>query len=212
MTRRAGHPTAAARLLSTVRVTDADLVAQARAGDQAAFGELVDRHRTAVYRAVRAALGGVPEADEAAQDAFVLAWRRLDGFRGQAAFRTWLLAIAWRQAINHRRGLRRWWNHFDAAAPVDDDRLAVAGWPRPAAATPEQAAAQRELGRDVASAIRALTPRLRGTFLLVQSGEYSYEEISAMVDAPVGTVKWRVAEARRLVKRRLKALGHGELG
>lgn len=69
-------------------MSDVDLVARARAGDQAAFGELVDRHRTAVYRAALAALGSHGDAEDAAQDAFLLAYRRLDSFRGDASFKT----------------------------------------------------------------------------------------------------------------------------
>jgi hypothetical protein len=74
--------------VSTACVSDADLVARARRGDSAAFGELVDRHRTAVYRATRAVLGSHDEAEDAAQDAFVVAYERLASFRGDASFKT----------------------------------------------------------------------------------------------------------------------------
>jgi RNA polymerase sigma factor (sigma-70 family) len=273
-------------------VTDADLVARAKQGDHASFGELVDRHRLGAYRAAMAALGSHAEAEDAAQDAFVLAWRRLDSFRGDASFRTWLLTIAWHQAINRRRSVARWWKRM---VPLDDEgraRLnantthaafgeigvgvaeltagfanpgnkvadsAVAGvlpdavridrrtrpgssakWngapavdsretayatsvqtrtasegPRfnPAAqGTPEQLASSEELRRDIAKAIRTLSATLKDTLMLVHSGEYTYEEIAALLGAPVGTIKWRVAEGRRLIKKRLKELGHGELG
>ena len=93
--------------MSTVCVSDDDLVARARQGDPAAFGELVDRHRSAVYRAALAALGSHAEAEDAAQEAFLLAYRRLTGFRGDASFKTWLLTIAWHQAINRRRSMTR---------------------------------------------------------------------------------------------------------
>jgi RNA polymerase sigma-70 factor (ECF subfamily) len=68
-----------------------------------------------------------------------------------------------------------------------------------------------ELRRDIATAIRTLSPKLRDTLLLATSGDYTYEEIGTMLSAPVGTIKWRVAEARRLVTKRLQELGHGEL-
>src|SRR5205807_829950 len=80
-------PTARSAPVSTLCVTDADLVTRARQGDPAAFGELVDRHRTAVYRAALAALGSHAEAEDAAQDAFLLAYRRLETFRGDASFK-----------------------------------------------------------------------------------------------------------------------------
>jgi len=78
--------------------------------------------------------------------------------------------------------------------------------------TPEQIASSLELRRDIAKAIRTLSAKLRDTLMLAHSGEYSYDEIATLLGAPVGTIKWRVAEARRLVKERLRKLGHGELG
>src|SRR5262245_39509906 len=75
-------PTAAAPGVSISCVTDADLVARAREGDDAAFGELVRRHHAAVYRAALAALGSPADAEDAAQDALLSAYRRLSGFRG----------------------------------------------------------------------------------------------------------------------------------
>src|SRR3954463_7898610 len=85
------HPTNLRLPVSTVRVSDADLVARAVRGDAAAFGELVDRHRSAVERAARAALGSHADAEDAAQEAFLVAYQRLASFRGEASFKTWLL-------------------------------------------------------------------------------------------------------------------------
>ena len=192
-------------------MTDADLVARARRGDTAAFGELVDRHRTAVFRAARAALGSHAEAEDAAQDAFVAAFQRLDSFRGEASFKTWMLAIAWRHAINRRRSLTRWWTRtqpFDANRETDAPPLEVAH-PGP---SPERLAAGRQVQRAIADGIRALPPKLRDALLLAHTGELSYDEIAAMTKSPVGTVKWRVFEARKRIKTRLEALGFSDVG
>jgi DNA-directed RNA polymerase specialized sigma24 family protein len=105
-------PTASPPRLSIDRVSDAELVERARRGDSAAFGELVDRHRAAVYRAALAALGSPADAEDAAQNALLTAYRRLAGFRGEASLKTWLLTIAWHQAINQRRGVTRWLRRF----------------------------------------------------------------------------------------------------
>ena len=190
-------------------VTDADLVAKARLGDHAAFGELVDRHRRAVFRAAMAALGSHGDAEDAAQEACLLAWKRLDGFRGDASFRTWLLTIVWHQAINQRRSLLTWWRRTVPFEAEPAEPLAFVGR---APQTPEQRAAGGELRHAIAAAIRSLSPKLRDTLLLAQSGDYTYEEVGAMLGAPVGTIKWRVAEARRLVRNHLQAHGHAELG
>jgi RNA polymerase sigma-70 factor (ECF subfamily) len=192
-------------------VIDVDLVARARRGDPAAFGELVDRHRSAVYRAALAALGSPADAEDAAQDAFLLAYRRLDSFRGDASFKTWLLTIAWHQAINRRRSLTSVWRRMVAPKTEEDAEAAMAGIAS-GGPSPEQAAEQEQLRRGIREAIRGLSPKLRDALLLAQAGDYSYDEIGAMLRVPTGTIKWRVSEARRVIRKRLEERGHGYVG
>jgi RNA polymerase sigma-70 factor (ECF subfamily) len=197
--------------VSIPRVTDADLVTRARQGDPAAFGELVDRHRAAVYRAALAALRSPADAEDAAQEAFLLAYRRLDSFRGDASFKTWLLTITWHQAINRRRSLAAVWRRV-VTPKTDEDADQVMSQVAASGPSPEQAAAQDQLRRGIRAAIRALSPKLRDALLLAQAGDYSYEEIGAMLGTPIGTIKWRVSEARRLIRKRLQELGYGHVG
>ena len=84
---------------------DLNLVRRAQAGDTDAFGELVERNRKAVFRAAVAALGSTTDADDVTQEAFVMAYRKLASVRGDAAFRTWLLAITWRKALDRRKSV-----------------------------------------------------------------------------------------------------------
>ena len=190
-------------------MTDDELVARARDGDAAAFGELVLRHRAAVYRAALAALRAPSDADDVAQEAFLLAFTRLRSFRADASFKTWLLTIAWNQAVNRRRANSRWWRRNAAIGAGEAD---MNGAERAAfisrSDTPEQLAAAAELRRGVRRAIDELPRTLRDALLLAQSGEYTYEEIGAMLKAPIGTIKWRVSEARRVVKTQLEARGY----
>jgi RNA polymerase sigma-70 factor, ECF subfamily len=197
--------------MSSVCVSDDDLVARARQGDPAAFGALVDRHRSAVYRAALAALGSHAEAEDAAQEAFLLAYRRLTGFRGDASFKTWLLTIAWHQAINRRRSMTRLLRQIVQPARDEDQESTLEQLPA-RDVSPEDAAARGQLHRAIRAAIRSLTPKLRDALLLAQSGDYSYAEIGAMLDVPVGTIKWRVSEARKLVKARLQERGYRHVG
>jgi len=67
-------------------------------------------------------------------------------------------------------------------------------------------------GSASAAAIRALSPKLRDALLLAQAGDYSYEEIGAMLGAPLGTIKWRVSEARRVIRKHLRERGYGDVG
>jgi RNA polymerase sigma-70 factor (ECF subfamily) len=205
-------------------VTDAELVDRARLGDAGAFGELVDRHRSAVYRAALAALRSPADAEDAAQEAFLLAYRRLSSFRGQASFKTWLLTIAWHQAINHRRGIGRWRRligEMGGAGPAGAGP--VAGCEARDGETggtdhqlrdrsPEQLLAATRLERDIERAIRGLSPKLRDPLLLAQAGEYTYDEIGRMLKVPIGTIKWRVSEARRAVRARLRQYGYTDVG
>jgi RNA polymerase sigma-70 factor (ECF subfamily) len=194
--------------MSIVCVSDAELVGRARRGDHAAFGELVDRHRGAVYRAALAALGSPADAEDAAQDAFVRAFLRLDTFRGDATFKTWLLTIAWNEALNRRRGVVRWLKQFAGReGRQSPDGLEVASRDP----SPEQAASDAQMRRDIAAQIRALSPRLRDALLLAQAGEYKYEEIAAMLGTATGTIKWRVSEARRVIRKGLRERGYADV-
>ena len=75
-------------------------MAAARAGDSAAFAELVRRHQGLVYRVALRMLGSDADAQDAAQDTFVRAWRGLHGFRGQSTVATWLYRIVTNRCLN----------------------------------------------------------------------------------------------------------------
>jgi RNA polymerase sigma-70 factor (ECF subfamily) len=173
------------------------LLAAARAGDQEAYGQLVTLHQRVAVRTALAALGRQSDAEDAAQDGFLLAWRRLGGFRAEASFRTWLLAIVWRQALAKRRA-GRWFRLRGAPPEVGQPHSHIEGLAS-AAPDPEQTTMSRDLAARTARAIGRLSPKLKDTLLLAASGEHSYEEIGALLGIPVGTVKWRVSEARRQV-------------
>jgi RNA polymerase sigma-70 factor (ECF subfamily) len=194
-------------------VTDDELVARAREGDAAAFGELVLRHQAAVFRAALAATGSAADADDVAQEAFLRAFRRLGSFREASSFKTWLLTITWNQAINRRRASTRGWRRVVPFGPFRDAGSSGDAWePASPASTPEQLAGAEELRCAISRAIAALPRKLRDALLLAQSGDYRYEEIAAMLGAPAGTIKWRVSEARRLVKAELRKQGHRDAG
>jgi RNA polymerase sigma-70 factor, ECF subfamily len=177
------------------------LVDAARAGDRDAFGALVAMNERAILRAALAALDDRADAEDAAQDACLMAWRKLPGFRGDATFRTWLLAIVWRKALDRRRRRKLWWNR---AATGTQERVAeVLDRLTASEADPERAAVSRDLMARASAGIRALSPKLRDVLLLATSGEHSYAEIAAMLKIPLGTVKWRISEARRVLGLRL---------
>ena len=187
---------------------DFELVRRAQAGDDHAFGQLVERNRRAVYRAAYAALGSADDADDVAQETFVTVYQKLNGFRGEAAFKTWLLSIAWRKALDRRRSVTRWLRltvSRDASAPDAPDL--VARIPSPGLSQEEELAGD-EFQRAVKQLIGTLPRKLREALMLAGSGDYTYDQIARMLGIPLGTVKWRIAEARRVLKRKLAAMGY----
>ena len=193
-------------------VTDLDLVRLAQAGDVDAFGELVERNRRAVFRAALAAVGSTAEADDVAQEAFVTAWRKIDGFRGDSQFRTWLLSITWRKAIDRRKSITRWLKLAASSSrdEAGDDMFDMMERVPSLERTQDTQLESSELQATIKKLIGTLPPKLRDALLLAGTGEHTYDEIGRMLDAPVGTVKWRVAEARRVLKRKLAALGYSD--
>ncbi|CAN5624498.1 RNA polymerase sigma factor RpoE [soil metagenome] len=190
--------------------TDLDLVRLAQAGDVEAFGELVERNRRAVFRAALAAVRSPAEADDVAQEAFVTAFQKLRSFRGESQFRTWLLSITWRKALDRRKSMTRWLR-LSASAPrgLEDDMVPDLVERMPSQErSQEDTLTDNELHRNVTRLIGTLPKKLRDALLLAGSGEHTYEQISVMLGVPLGTIKWRVAEARRVLKRKLTALGY----
>jgi len=176
------------------------LLDRARAGDQAAFGRLIDLHQRIVYRTALAALGRPEDAEDAAQDAFLQAWRHLGGFRGDASFRTWLLTITWRKALDRRRARLTWWKRVVSSA---GDRDPFDGFVQDGP-DPERETMARDEADRARREIAQLSPVLRDTLLLALSGEHSYQDIADLLGTPLGTIKWRVAEARRIITRRME--------
>jgi RNA polymerase sigma-70 factor (ECF subfamily) len=200
--------TGAERATGDASAVDLALVRQAQAGDDHAFGQLIERNRRAVYRAAYAALGSAQDADDVAQETFVAVYQKLQGFRGDSAFRTWVLSIAWRKALDRRRSIGRW-VRLTLAHGRSDETGAPLVEQVPA---PERTAEERLVGDDLHRVLKQLIgtlPRkLRDAILLAGSGDYSYEQIGSMLAIPVGTVKWRVSEARRVLKHKLAAMGY----
>jgi len=181
------------------------LVALARTGDRAAFGRLLEGHLTAARRVALAAVGQAMDADEAVQDASVAAWTRLHALQDPTAFRGWFMRIVWRKAIDRRRSMRSWLDRFGGSSPDAQPIEYPAADP-----SPDALLISRELAIAIAHVVKALPKKLRDPFLLAASGDHRYEEIAALLGVPMGTVKWRISEARRLIRIKLELLGHGD--
>ena len=193
--------TEAAPDLETARLTRL-----AREGDRDAFARLVDLHQQSAWRVAMAALGRHEEAEDAAQDGFISAWRNLGSLRDDERFRPWLLSIVWRKALDRRRGIKAWLRVMSAQRDTDGEPMWTIEDSPDLGATPEAALVSRSAAAATRRLIAALPAKLRDPLLLAASGDYRYEEIAEMLGTPLGTVKWRVSEARRIVKSKLDRL------
>ena len=182
-------------------VSETELVERARAGDADAFGELVERYQGAVYRVARAALRSATEADYVTQDAFVAAFQKLGEFRGDASFKTWLLAIAWNTARMQRRGAWRWLERFRQSDTTD-----AALGPRPVPSQ-EDTLISRDLRARVRRTMLTLSPKYRDALMLATTDDLTMDEMGAILGIPSGTVKWRLSEGRRQLRAKLTRLG-----
>jgi len=166
--------------------SDPILVDLARRGDLEAFATLVERHRDVVLR-VAARVVGADDAEDVAQDAFLRAFHRLDRFRGDAAFRSWLLQITHNAAIDALGRGRRTVPVGEAGADLPD----LEGTRIPA-----QRLEQRERAQRLRSKISTLTPAHRAVLVLRDIEGLAYDEIADVTDSPVGSVKGRLHRAR----------------
>ena len=182
-------------------MTDDELVARAQGGMPDAWAELVHRHHGAVFRAAHAALVSRADADDAAQEAWIAAWKALGEFRGHSSFRTWLLTIAWRKALDRRRGVTGWLRMLRIDRRDDDESrpMALASADLDAEALAVDHAARTR----IKALVKGLPRAHRDALLLLATHELTYAEAAALLDVPVGTVKWRVSDARRLLRDRI---------
>jgi RNA polymerase sigma-70 factor, ECF subfamily len=164
---------------------DQRLVDRSRRGDLRAFEHLVHRHRMVVLR-VAARVVGEDDADDVAQDAFLRAFHRLDRFRGDAPFRSWLLSITYNAALTSAR--RR------ELAPTDslEDQRADAVTDR----TPVEELELRERLRRLDVKLKGLSPEHRLVLVLRDVEGLTYDEIALVTGAPLGSVKARLHRAR----------------
>jgi RNA polymerase sigma-70 factor, ECF subfamily len=192
---------------------DLALVRRAQGGDVEAFGELVERNKRAVFRAALAAVGSATEADDVAQEAFITAFQKLSGFRGESSFKTWLLAITWRKAIDRRKSVTRWMQRLVAPAHSSEtgeqwnpmDRLASGGQSQ------EDELMTSDLQTRLKPLIASLPKKLRDALLLAGAGDHTYDEIGKMLKIPTGTVKWRVSEARKVLRAKMISMGYTDV-
>lgn len=178
------------------RVTDEELVHRAQKGDPAAFDEIVERHKGAVFRAAMAGLRNREDAEDVTQETFITAYRKLDTFRGESQLRTWLSRIAWNRSMDQRRrGRFKSFLHLDEPDASELPSLE---------ADPERKSLAASVHAKVRREIDRLPENLRDTLLLAAAGDLDYASIAELMGVREGTIKSRVHEARALLRSSLE--------
>ncbi|MBA2356890.1 MAG: sigma-70 family RNA polymerase sigma factor [Actinobacteria bacterium] len=167
--------------------SDEALVERTKAGDLDAFEALVKRYRAVVFR-VASRIVGRDEADDVSQDAFLRAFHRLEQFRRDSPFRSWLLRIAHNAALDALERRRP-----AEGDPPEDTPEAVPARTR----TPADELEVSERRDRLALKLRQVSPAHRTVLVLRDLEGLSYEEIAEVTDSPLGSVKGRLFRARR---------------
>lgn len=182
-------------------MSDAELIELARNGDREAFGDLVERYQQVVFRTALVALRSREDAEEVAQDAMVSAFLKLESFRGDSSFKTWLLTITWNRAMDKRRRVGEWLRRFIVPDGSEGFEL------RSNQPSHEETLIAEATRREVRRLLMTLPAKYREVLMLSASGEQTFEEIGQVLGIPTGTAKWRAMEGRRLLKKKLVSRG-----
>jgi RNA polymerase sigma-70 factor, ECF subfamily len=194
-------------------MTENQLLAAAREGDEAAFVRLVDPHRGGLYTHCYRMLGSPHDAEDALQEALLRAWRGLARFQGRSSLKSWLYRIATNASLRaiERRPQRVLPIDVGPAADPHDELpapLAEASWvlPLPDAATPEATYEQREsVELAFIAALQLLPARQRAVLILREVLGFSGDEVAEALDTTPASVYSALQRAHRTVDERLPA-------
>ena len=194
--------------------SDAMLVERAVAGDQRAFELLVIKYQRRIERLIGRMVRDVDLVEDIAQETFIRAYRALHQFRGDAQFYTWLYRIAVNTAKRFLLKLKNDPAVFQSALQGnDEDDETFQRRSEPSTdETPESVLAAKEIGQAVNAALEALPDDLKQALTLREIDGLSYEEISVVMNCPLGTVRSRIFRAREAVSSKVKPMLEKQTG
>jgi len=174
---------------------ESTLISAARKGDLDSFNHLVITYQELIYNQAFRVMGEISAADDATQEAFITAFRKLNTYRG-GSFRAWLLRIVTNICYDELRRRKR--NPTTQLEPLDDsgEEIETPMWIADPSESPEESAERAELGRAIQRCIDQLPYEFRVVVSLVDIQGLDYAEVAEIVDTPLGTVKSRLARAR----------------
>lgn len=186
------------------RDIDQQLVVRVQQGDKKAFDLLVLKYQLRLSKLVSRFLRNQSDVPDVVQDAFIKAYRALPNFRGDSAFYTWLYRIAINTAKNHLVSQSRK-NPPNSIDVQDAEDYGASEWLKEYA-SPEREALASELEATIYQAMDGLPSDLREAITLREIEGLSYEEIAAVMDCPIGTVRSRIFRARETIDNKLEPM------
>ena len=186
------------------KLSDPELAQRIASGDKDAFELLMRRHNQILYRTARSILKDDAEAEDAAQEAWLLAYRAIGNFRGDAKLSTWLVRIVVNEAISRRRKRSRGAEVIQLNGEAQEDREAVKeNVNQTLPEQPEHAARRAQTRRLLEAKIDELPDAFRTVFVLRALEELSVEEAAVALGIPEATVRSRFFRARGLLREAL---------
>jgi RNA polymerase sigma-70 factor, ECF subfamily len=179
-----------------VEQDDARLIDLVLQGDSAAFGLLVRRYQDRLFTALVHIASSRDEAEDVAQDAFIQAYLKLSTFARNSSFYTWLYRIAFNTAISRRRRKR-------VENSIEQAKDAVGDEPADRGDMPHDRLMREERGELIRRALGEISEEHRAILVLREIEGCDYEEISRILELPVGTVRSRLHRARLQLKEQL---------
>jgi len=186
------------------REIDQELVVRVQQGDKKAFDLLVLKYQLRLSKLVSRFLRNQSDVPDVVQEAFIKAYRALPNFRGESAFYTWLYRIAINTAKNHLVAQSRK-SPANSIDVQDAEDYGASEWLKEYA-SPEREVLAAELKATIHQAMRDLPSDLREAITLREIEGLSYEDIAAVMDCPIGTVRSRIFRAREAIDSKLEPI------
>ncbi|MGD0987518.1 MAG: sigma-70 family RNA polymerase sigma factor [Candidatus Sulfotelmatobacter sp.] len=190
------------------RAEESAIVAELKAGSEAAYAWLIGEFQRPVYGLVYRVVSDPADAADTTQEVFLKVFRGMKHFHGESSLKTWIYRIALHEAANRRR----WWFRHKAQEtsiePSESDGISQPDEAMQTALTdphdsPFDNVAQREVQLRVETELRRVSEPYRTTLILRDLEEMSYEEIAEILQISIGTVKSRLTRGRQALKKRL---------
>lgn len=194
--------------------TDQSLIEACLAGRREAFGQLVERYQHRLFHSLVHLLGSTEDAQDAAQDALILAFEKLGTFRGESQFYSWLFRIAYNSAVNSKRkpgSSKRKTGPMSVSLEARRDASGLEPADLNPSTEPSFGLDVSDRQRLVQQALGELSEEFREAIVLKEIEQMSYEEIAEVVGIPLGTVRSRIHRARMELRQKLAAFIEAEV-